>query len=91
MQTTAGRRNRAFETPELIALFADLERRFASPAAGTPGAVPPNGGLKISEDRRLNGPRLQPLVTPPSRRATTRPTSARQPLRASAESGVQAR
>lgn len=48
MQTTAGRRNRAFETPELIALFADLERRFASPAAGTPGAVPPNGGLKIS-------------------------------------------
>jgi Fic family protein len=30
-QTTVGRRNRAFEAPELIDAFTDLERRLASP------------------------------------------------------------
>lgn len=34
-QTTVGRRNRAFETPELIDAFADLERQLASPEADT--------------------------------------------------------
>ncbi len=34
-QTTAGRRNRVFEAPELIEAFALLERRLASPAGDT--------------------------------------------------------
>jgi hypothetical protein len=34
-QTTLGKRNRAFEAPELIDAFADLERRLASPEADT--------------------------------------------------------
>jgi len=34
-QITDGRRNRAFEAPELIDAFTLLERRFASPAADT--------------------------------------------------------
>jgi DNA-binding Lrp family transcriptional regulator len=33
-QTTAGRRNRAFEAVELIDAFTDLERRLACPRAG---------------------------------------------------------
>jgi Fic family protein len=39
-QTTVGRRNRAFEAPELIAAFTDLERRLASPDADTRAAPP---------------------------------------------------
>ena len=34
-QTTVGRRNRAFEAPELIDSFTALERQLASPAADT--------------------------------------------------------
>ncbi len=34
-QTTVGRRNRAFEAPELIDAFTDLERRLASPDGHT--------------------------------------------------------
>jgi Fic family protein len=34
-QTTVGRRNRAFEAPELVDSFADLERRLASPEGDT--------------------------------------------------------
>jgi hypothetical protein len=34
-QTTAGRRNRAFEAPELINAFTELERQLASPDADT--------------------------------------------------------
>jgi Fic family protein len=34
-QTTAGRRNRAFEAPELINAFTELERQLASPQADT--------------------------------------------------------
>jgi Fic family protein len=34
-QTTVGRRNRAFEAPELIDAFTDLERRLASPEGDT--------------------------------------------------------
>lgn len=39
-QTTIGRRNRAFEAPELLAAFNDLERRLASPQGDT-GYSPP--------------------------------------------------
>lgn len=34
-QTSVGRRNRAFEAPEVIDAFVDLERRLASPAGDT--------------------------------------------------------
>jgi hypothetical protein len=34
-QTTIGRRNRAFEAPELIDAFTVLERQLASPEAET--------------------------------------------------------
>jgi Fic family protein len=34
-QTTLGRRNRAFEAPEMIDAFTDLERRLASPEGDT--------------------------------------------------------
>jgi Fic family protein len=39
-QTTVGRRNRAFESPDVIAAFIALERRLASPAADTAAASP---------------------------------------------------
>ncbi len=39
-QITIGRRNRAFEAPEVIAAFTDLERRLASPLADTRVAPP---------------------------------------------------
>ena len=35
-QITIGRRNRAYEAPEIIEAFADLERQLASPAGDTP-------------------------------------------------------
>ena len=34
-QTTVGRRNRAFEAPDLIRAFTDLERQLASPDGDT--------------------------------------------------------
>ena len=34
-QLTLGRRNRAFEAPELIQVFTDLERQLASPTGDT--------------------------------------------------------
>jgi Fic family protein len=39
-QTTIGRRNRAFEAPELIDAFTDLERRLASPDGDTRSSAP---------------------------------------------------
>lgn len=39
-QTTLGRRNRAFEAPEVISAFTDLERRLASPTGDTRTALP---------------------------------------------------
>jgi len=39
-QTTVGRRNLAFEAPEVIQAFTDLERRLASPAGDTRVAAP---------------------------------------------------
>jgi hypothetical protein len=37
-QVNVGRRNRAFEAPELIKTFTDLERRLASPTGHTGAA-----------------------------------------------------
>ena len=42
-QITVGRRNRAFETPELIDAFTTLERRLASPTGDTRVALPIRG------------------------------------------------
>lgn len=39
-QTTIGRRNRAFEAPELLDAFGDLERQLASPDADTRPSPP---------------------------------------------------
>ncbi len=39
-QVSVGRRNRAFEAPELIQTFTDLERRLASPTGDTRSAPP---------------------------------------------------
>jgi hypothetical protein len=54
-QTTVGRRNRAFEAPELIDAFTDLERQLASPDGNThrspPGRPAPR---RRAEQRRLS-------------------------------------
>jgi hypothetical protein len=34
-QVTVGRRNRAFEAPDIISAFTDLERQLASPSGDT--------------------------------------------------------
>ncbi len=39
-QVTVGRRNRAFEAPEVISAFTDLERQLASPGGDTRTSVP---------------------------------------------------
>ncbi len=39
-QITVGRRNRAFEAPEIIAAFTALERQLASPGGDTPTSEP---------------------------------------------------
>ncbi len=39
-QITIGRRNRAYEAPEIIEAFADLERQLASPAGDTRASPP---------------------------------------------------
>jgi DNA-binding Lrp family transcriptional regulator len=39
-QVSIGKRNRAFESPEVIAAFTQLERRLASPAGDTHVAAP---------------------------------------------------
>jgi Fic family protein len=39
-QTTVGRRNRAFEAPDLIHAFTDLERHLASPEGDTKSSAP---------------------------------------------------
>ena len=48
-QVNVGRRNRAFEAPELIDLFTALERQLASPADDTLIADPVRG---VPERRR---------------------------------------
>ena len=40
-QVTIGRRNRAFEAPDVIAAFTDLERQLASPEGNTRTSKPP--------------------------------------------------
>jgi len=39
-QTNLGRRNRAFEAPELLDAFTELERRLARPAGDTGSSAP---------------------------------------------------
>lgn len=39
-QVTVGRRNRAFEAPDVISAFSDLERQLASPAGDTRASEP---------------------------------------------------
>ena len=39
-QTTVGRRNRAFEAPDLLEVFTDLERQLASPEGDTRSSEP---------------------------------------------------
>lgn len=39
-QVNIGRRNRAYEAPEIIAAFADLERQLASPEGDTRASEP---------------------------------------------------
>jgi hypothetical protein len=39
-QITVGRRNRAFEAPDIIAAFTDLERQLASPEGDTRSSKP---------------------------------------------------
>jgi hypothetical protein len=39
-QMGVGRRNRAFEAPDVVAAFTDLERQLASPAGNTSIAAP---------------------------------------------------
>ena len=48
-QVSVGRRNRAFEAPEVVAAFADLERQLASPEGDTRTSTP---------SRRVPRPRL---------------------------------
>jgi Fic family protein len=47
-QTTLGRRNRAFEAPDVIRAFADLGRRLASPTGDTRTAPPTRRGPRRS-------------------------------------------
>jgi Fic family protein len=62
-QITVGRRNRAFEAPDVIAAFTDLERQLASPAGDT-RMTPPS--RPVPRRRQASG-------APPSRaRAATR-------------------
>ncbi|HET7530654.1 MAG TPA: hypothetical protein VFJ98_06805, partial [Mycobacteriales bacterium] len=47
-QVTIGKRNRAYEAPDIIAAFSDLERQLASP----------EGDTRVSEpNRRVRGRR----------------------------------
>jgi Fic family protein len=50
-QTTVGRRNRAFEAPELIDAFTDLERRLATPEGDTRSSDP----ARPTPHRRFRG------------------------------------
>lgn len=53
-QTTLGRRNRAFEAPEMIDAFTDLERRLASPEGDTRYSPPARAvpGRRRNADQR---------------------------------------
>lgn len=50
-QVSVGRRNRAFEAPELIRAFADLERQLASPAGDTRVSPPSRATPRRRQDR----------------------------------------
>jgi Fic family protein len=68
-QTTVGRRNRAFEAPEMIDAFTDLERRLASPEGNTRHSPPARavpGVIRSADERarRLAEPRREPTRVP---------------------------
>jgi Fic family protein len=50
-QVTVGRRNRAFEAPDIIAAFTDLERQLASPGGDTRSSPP---SRRVPRRRRRN-------------------------------------
>jgi Fic family protein len=50
-QVNVGRRNRAFEAPELIRQFTDLERRLASPAGNTSSGPTHRHTARLDRDR----------------------------------------
>jgi Fic family protein len=52
-QTTVGRRNRAFEAPEVIDAFTDLERRLASPEGDTRSSGPARPTPQRRSGRRV--------------------------------------
>ncbi|HTA33744.1 MAG TPA: Fic family protein [Solirubrobacteraceae bacterium] len=56
-QTTIGRRNRAFEAPEMIDAFTALERRLASPAGDTRHSLP---ARRVPRPRPKRGPKRSP-------------------------------
>ena len=59
-QVGVGRRNRAFEAPELIKTFTDLERRLASPTGDTRSA-PPSRRHRSPLSRRAAEPTREPM------------------------------
>jgi Fic family protein len=61
-QTTLGRRNRAFEAPEMVDAFTDLEHQLASPEGDTHYSPPARAV-----------PRRRPKRTPSERRLTRKP------------------
>lgn len=58
-QVTIGRRNRAFEAPQLIRQFTDLERRLSSPTGNTRSAKPSRRVPRRSTSRPSDGPGAQ--------------------------------
>ena len=54
-QLTVGRRNRAFEAPEVIEAFTALERQLASPRGDTRISEPARRGPQRRDSRALNG------------------------------------
>jgi Fic family protein len=63
-QITIGRRNRAYEAPEIIDAFTDLERQLASPAGDTRTSPP----ARAVPRRRGNGPVVGALADRRQRR-----------------------
>ena len=58
-QVNIGRRNRAYEAPEIVAAFTDLERQLASPAGDTrsePARRVPRRRASTKHSPRLQDP-----------------------------------
>ncbi len=59
-QVTVGRRNRAFEAPEVISAFTDLERRLATPGGDNPQIPTRPGASHVDRRFRTLKPALRP-------------------------------